>query len=120
MMGTSSELNAQENIAVMYFMEDEVLKVADRNNFVGIFTTNTNPLTQVDTARFSANYKNAYLENLCFQQLGTSVYGYEVLLDYQVNQYVYHDGTMPFGAAPDDQRAIVHYKNIESSKITVN
>lgn len=47
MMATSSDLNAQENIAVMHFMESEVLKLAQRKYFAGILTTNTSPLTQV-------------------------------------------------------------------------
>lgn len=91
MMGTNSTLSPQENIAVMQFMEDEVLKLAKLKGFAGIFTTNTSPLTQ---------------------QLGTHVYGYETLLDYQVNQYMYLDGTKPFGKAPDTQRAIAQWKKI--------
>lgn len=92
MMGTSSHLTAQENIAVMRFMEDEVLKLATRKRFAGILTTNTNPLTQ---------------------QLGSDVFDYQVMLDYQVNQYVYRDGSKPFGRAPDSQRAIVHWKEVK-------
>lgn len=91
MMGTSAQLNAQENITVMQFMEDEVLEVAQRKGFAGILTTNTSPLTQ---------------------QLGTHVYGYDTLLNYQVNQYTAPDGTRPFGKAPDSQRAIVQWKSI--------
>lgn len=91
MMGTSSELTAQENIAVTQFMEDEVLKMAIRRKFAGILTTNTSPLTQ---------------------QLGSNVYGYKTMLDYQVNQYVHRDGSKPFAKAPDTQRAIVHWKDI--------
>lgn len=92
MMGTSSHLTAQENIAVMRFMEAEVLKLAKRKNFAGILTTNTNPLTQ---------------------QLGADIFDYQVMLDYQVNQYVYRDGSKPFGKAPDSQRAIVHWKEVK-------
>ncbi|XP_041783947.1 mycosubtilin synthase subunit C [Anopheles merus] len=92
MMGTCAELSAQENIEAMHFMESEVLKLARRRNFAGIFTTNTNPLTQ---------------------QLGSNVYRYQTMLDYQVNQFVYSaDGTRPFAAAPDSQRAVVHWKDI--------
>lgn len=60
MMGTSADLNAQDNITVMYFMEDEVLKVAKRFNYAGIFTTNTNPLTQVglNVTRVNSVYSN--------------------------------------------------------------
>ena len=41
------------------------------------------------------------------QQLGNDVYNYKTLLDYQVNEYVYVDGTKPFGKAPDSQRGVV-------------
>ncbi|XP_055633046.1 beta-alanyl-bioamine nonribosomal peptide synthetase ebony [Toxorhynchites rutilus septentrionalis] len=91
MMGTCSDLNAQENIEAMHFMENEVLKIATRRKFTGILTTNTSPLTQ---------------------QLGSDVYKYENMLDYQINRWVCSDGTRPFGKAPDDQRVIVHWKNI--------
>ena len=47
MMTTSADLNAKENIAVMHFMENEVLRLATRKEFTGILTTNTSPLTQV-------------------------------------------------------------------------
>lgn len=91
MMGTCAELSAQENIEAMHFMESEVLKIAIRRNFAGILTTNTSPLTQ---------------------QLGSNVYKYETMLDYKINQYVYSDGSRPFGKAGDDQRVIVHWKDI--------
>lgn len=91
MMGTCADLSAQENIEAMHFMENEVLKIATRRSFTGILTTNTSPLTQ---------------------QLGSNVYKYETMLDYQINQYVYGDGSRPFGKAADDQRVIVHWKDI--------
>ncbi|KAI8130088.1 Mycosubtilin synthase subunit C [Lucilia cuprina] len=91
MMGTHADLNPQENIACMHFMEHEVLRLAKAKQFAGILTTNTSPLTQ---------------------QLGNDVYNYKTLLDYQVNEYVYSDGSHPFGKAPDSQRAIVHWKEV--------
>ncbi|XP_059608973.1 beta-alanyl-bioamine nonribosomal peptide synthetase ebony isoform X2 [Phlebotomus argentipes] len=92
MMGTHEELNAQENIVLIQFMEEEVIKVAKRKKFTGVFTTNTSPLTQ---------------------QLG-AVMGYQELLDYQVNQYAYTDGSLPFAKAPNTQRAIVHWKPVNA------
>lgn len=86
MMGTNSTLTPKENVAVIQFMEEEVIRVARSNEFVGIFTTNTSPLTQ---------------------QLGSDIYAYKTYLDYQVNEYVASDNTKPFGMAPDSQRAIV-------------
>lgn len=50
MMATHSSLTAKENVAVMQFMETEVLKLAERKGFFGIFTTNTSPITQVSCA----------------------------------------------------------------------
>ena len=47
MMGTDASLNAAQNIQVVAGMESEIIRVAKRKNFVGVFTTNTNPLTQV-------------------------------------------------------------------------
>ncbi|KAK4875342.1 hypothetical protein RN001_011764 [Aquatica leii] len=91
MMGTNSSLTPKENVAVIQFMEEEVIRIASLKNFAGILTTNTNPLTQ---------------------QLGTSMYGYKTYLDYQVNQFVASDGTKPFGLAPDSQRALVQWKEI--------
>lgn len=91
MMATHSLLQPKDNIAVMQFMEDAVLKLASERNFAGIFTTNTSPLTQ---------------------QLGTNVYNYKTMLDFQVNRYIASDGSKPFAAAPDSQRAIVHWKPI--------
>uniref|UniRef100_A0A1B0G5X8 Uncharacterized protein n=1 Tax=Glossina morsitans morsitans TaxID=37546 RepID=A0A1B0G5X8_GLOMM len=93
MMGTHEDLNPQENIACMHFMEHEVLNVAKAKNFTGILTTNTSPLTQ---------------------QLGNDVYHYKTYLDYQVNEYVHTDGTRPFAKAPDVQRAIVHWKEVNA------
>lgn len=47
MMATRSTLTPGENVSIMNFMEDEVLKLAIERQFAGIFTTNTSPLTQV-------------------------------------------------------------------------
>ncbi|EDV94575.1 mycosubtilin synthase subunit C [Drosophila grimshawi] len=90
MMGTAEKLNPRENIACMHYMEHEVLRVAREKKFAGIFTTNTSPLTQ---------------------QLA-DVYHYKTLLNYQVNEYVGSDGSRPFRDAPDEQRAIVHWKEV--------
>lgn len=91
MMGTKSFLTAKENVAVMSFMEQEVLKLATKHSFEGIFTTNTSPLTQ---------------------QLGTDVYGYKTMLDYQINKFVASDNTKPFGLAPNDENVKVQWKRI--------
>lgn len=47
MMGTDNTLDSATNVEVITYMEQEVLKLGKTNGFEGIFTTNTNPLTQV-------------------------------------------------------------------------
>lgn len=47
MMGTDLTLEAADNVEVITYMEQEVLKLGKSKGFDGIFTTNTNPLTQV-------------------------------------------------------------------------
>ncbi|XP_003706624.1 nonribosomal peptide synthetase ebony [Megachile rotundata] len=91
MMTTSGDLNPAENVIMMKVMEEYCLKLAQRKEYAGIFTTNTSPLTQ---------------------QLGTDVFGYETMLTYQVNKYNAPDGTKPFGEAPDSQLAICSLKMI--------
>ncbi|XP_034255350.1 dimodular nonribosomal peptide synthase [Thrips palmi] len=91
MMATAASETARTNVLSMQFMEQELLRLARRRGFAGVFTTNTSPLTQ---------------------QLGRDVFGYQTMLDYQVNQYVAADGSRPFGEAPDQQRAVVAWKPI--------
>ncbi|XP_071559405.1 beta-alanyl-bioamine nonribosomal peptide synthetase ebony-like isoform X2 [Temnothorax nylanderi] len=91
MMGTSSDLNPMENVLVIRQMEEYCLQLTKRKEYIGIFTTNTSPLTQ---------------------QLSTDVYGYETMLVYQVNRYETLDGNKPFGKVPDNQVAICSLKMI--------
>uniref|UniRef100_A0A8D8SYR8 Mycosubtilin synthase subunit C n=1 Tax=Cacopsylla melanoneura TaxID=428564 RepID=A0A8D8SYR8_9HEMI len=93
MMGTEKSLNAKENVEIITAMEEEILRIAQDRQFQGILTTNTNPLTQ---------------------QLGVDVFNYQVLMNYQVNQFVASDGNKPFGEAEDSQRAIVCWKPVKS------
>ncbi|KAF4527640.1 hypothetical protein B566_EDAN016200 [Ephemera danica] len=91
MMATDPDVSSAENVELTQIMEQECLRIARDRSFCGIFTTNTSPLTQ---------------------QLCTDVYGYEILLDCQVNQYVATDGSKPFCEAPDSQRAICSWRRI--------
>nr|CAD7434172.1 unnamed protein product [Timema monikensis] len=91
MMATHSSMSPQQNVEVIHFMEEEMLRIARKGGFAGVFTTNTSPLTQ---------------------QLGTDIYDYQTLLDYQVNNYVAPDGTKPFSEAPNWQRAICSWRLI--------
>lgn len=47
MMGTDKTLDASTNVEVITYMEQQVLQLGKVKQFKGIFTTNTNPLTQV-------------------------------------------------------------------------
>ncbi|XP_063389390.1 beta-alanyl-bioamine nonribosomal peptide synthetase ebony [Cydia fagiglandana] len=92
MMATAEHLNARENVAAIRALEHATMRVAREKRFLGVFTTNTSPLTQ---------------------QLGTDVLGFQTLLDYQINQYADEHGARIFGDAPDDMRAIVCWKTVE-------
>ncbi|XP_077254629.1 beta-alanyl-bioamine nonribosomal peptide synthetase ebony-like isoform X3 [Temnothorax americanus] len=91
LMGTSIDLNPMENVLVIRQMEEYCLQLTKRKKYIGIFTTNTSPLTQ---------------------QLSTDVYGYETMLVYQMNRYETLDGNKPFGKVPDNQVAICSLKMI--------
>lgn len=88
---TSAKLTPQENIEAMQKMEEENFAIAKKKGFVGILTTNISPLTQ---------------------QLSTSIYGYRTLVDCQVNKYCRPDGSRPFANAPDSQKVLLQWKNI--------
>ncbi|XP_022827239.1 uncharacterized protein LOC111356985 [Spodoptera litura] len=92
MMATAESLTPRENVAAIRALENATMNIAKDRGFLGVFTTNTSPLTQ---------------------QLGTDVLGYQTLLDYQINQYVDPNGDRIFGKAPDDMRAIVCWKPLE-------
>lgn len=47
MMGTDKTLDTSTNVEVITYMEQQVLRLGKAKQFKGIFTTNTNPLTQV-------------------------------------------------------------------------
>ncbi|EGI63523.1 PREDICTED: N-(5-amino-5-carboxypentanoyl)-L-cysteinyl-D-valine synthase isoform X1 [Acromyrmex echinatior] len=91
MMGTNIDLSPAENVLVMKHMEEYCLQFAKQKEYIGIFTTNTSPLTQ---------------------QLGTDVLGYETMQIYQVNKYETPEGYKPFGKAPDNQVIICALKMI--------
>lgn len=92
MLGTDENLNAKDNIGVIAFMEQENIKLAKSKGFKGIFTTNTNPLTQ---------------------HFGEIVLGYETLKEIPVNEHVDNTGRKPFEMAPDLQKVVMMYKSLE-------
>uniref|UniRef100_A0A1B0CTX6 AMP-dependent synthetase/ligase domain-containing protein n=2 Tax=Lutzomyia longipalpis TaxID=7200 RepID=A0A1B0CTX6_LUTLO len=107
---------------------EQVINVARRNKFTGVFTTNTSPLTQqlgtVMGYKDLLTYKiNQYVYRDGSKPFGTAtdaekqlgtVMGYKDLLTYKINQYVYRDGSKPFGTATDAEKVIVHWKKISA------
>jgi hypothetical protein len=85
------DLESKDKIATMGFMEEETINLARRKGFQGIFTVNTNPLTQ---------------------QFGKSVFGYDTLATVQINQYTDTSGKKPFKAALDHYVALAMYKDL--------
>lgn len=94
MLGTAENLKAKDNIAIIAFMESEIIRIAKEKGYEGILTTNTNPLTA---------------------QFGESVFGYETVDEVQVNKYVDENGKCPFAKAPNSTKAVVMFKEISKN-----
>lgn len=88
-IATHESLNAQENIAVVTYTENETVRLAREQKFCGIYTHNTNGLTQ----------QLAHLHN------------YTTLIDFQVNQFV-DNGRKPFTVVPDSIHWMIQWKKI--------
>lgn len=92
MYGTLLNLKSKDKIAIMGFIEENSISLAKSRGFTGMFTTNTNPLTQ---------------------QLGKNVFGYKTLATLQLNQYVDKSGRKPFQKALDHYVAVAMYKDLQ-------
>lgn len=88
-IATHESLNAQENIAVVTYIEHETVRLAKEQNFCGIYTHNTNALTQ---------------------QLARLLQ-YDTLIDFQVNQFVV-GGQKPFAIVPDSIHWMIQWKKV--------
>lgn len=53
MMATDSNLSPRDNVAAIKALEHASMRIARERRFLGVFTTNTSPLTQVATFNFS-------------------------------------------------------------------
>jgi hypothetical protein len=91
MMGTLKELSSSENIQVVTFMENHIVKLAKLHSFNAIVTTNTNQLTQ---------------------QIDESLLGYQTLNEFQINQFVDKFGNRPFQKAKDSQKTTTMWKDV--------
>jgi len=60
MMGTHEEIDESENVSLVLFMEEENIRRAKDRHFTGLFTTNTNPLTQVSKTLQTKNSELTY------------------------------------------------------------
>jgi hypothetical protein len=72
-------------------METKVIEIATKNNFKGILTTNTDPLTV---------------------EIGTD-FGYKIMNEYQINRFTDKEGKKPFMNAPDSQVVAVMFKSLK-------
>lgn len=91
-IATHENLSPQENIALVTFIENETVRLAKERKFFGIYTHNTNALTQ---------------------QLAQSVFNYETLIDFQINQFVINNVQRPFDIVPDSIRWMIQWKIIQ-------
>lgn len=65
MLGTHEKLTPQENIEITEVMEREIEGIAKSRGFIGIFTTNTSPLTQVCLRRSACITKILVYNTFC-------------------------------------------------------
>ncbi|XP_045028498.1 tyrocidine synthase 3 [Daphnia magna] len=91
MMATAETTTPPENVYLIQKMEEEILTLAKRKGFVGVFTTNANELTR----------------QICIDLLD-----YTVLFECQVNQFVASDGKSPFLHAADTHYTTVNVKYV--------
>lgn len=89
-LGTLASLSPRENVMIVTLMESETIRLAKEQNFYGILSNNTHPLTQ---------------------QLAVSVFGYETLFECQPNQFSVN-GQKPFDTVPDSTKSQIHWKII--------
>jgi len=90
MVGVAEDVDDSERVSLIELMEEQNILIAQKNKFEGIFTTNSNPLTK---------------------QIGRDL-GYEILNEYQINEYVAPDGEKPFALAPDSFKIICCWKKL--------
>lgn len=96
MMGTSTSLNAEENIRVVSMMEDHLTRLVREKNFKAIVAIESCPI------------------NI---QLHKSNAGYETVKEFQVNRYVDKNGQHPFQQAADTLKTCVQvYVNVNEIK----
>ncbi|XP_014277643.1 beta-alanyl-bioamine nonribosomal peptide synthetase ebony [Halyomorpha halys] len=91
MLATDLRLNPKENIKLSLAMELKTIEIARQNNFIGIFTTNTSPLTK---------------------QISETIMNYKKLKSYQLNQFVASDGRRPFKKADDSVIVTCEFKKL--------
>ncbi|CAL8104517.1 unnamed protein product [Orchesella dallaii] len=91
LMGVAEDVDDSERVSLVELMEEHNILIARNNKFEGIFTTNSNPLTK---------------------QIGRDLYGYEVLNEYQINEYVALDGVKPFAIAPNSFQIFCCWKKL--------
>lgn len=93
MMGTSTSLSPEDNIYVIFMMENHMLTILRKNDFKAILAINACPLNT---------------------HINKSVLGYKTLKVFPVNRIVDQFGQKPFVEADDFVKTSVQvYENVE-------
>lgn len=86
MMGTSTSLDAEDNVRVIYMMEEHLLKKLNQEKFKAIVSINACPLNT---------------------QINKSILGYKTVKEFSANRFVDKNGQRPFESAEDYIKACV-------------
>mgnify|MGYP003507420084 CR=1 FL=1 len=93
MMGTSTSLTAEDNIFVVFMMENQLLRISRRHGFKSILAIPACPL---------------------ITHINKSVLGYKTLKDFPANRFVDELGQKTFEEADEFVKASVQvYENVE-------
>lgn len=91
-MGTSSALSPEDNVHVIFMMENYLLKILRENGFKAILAVDACPLST---------------------EINKTVLGYKTLKEFPANRFVDKTGQKPFVEADDYVKASVQiYENV--------
>jgi hypothetical protein len=91
MMGTSSALEPEDNVRIIFMMESYMLKLLRNKNFRAIVSINSCPLNT---------------------QINKTIHGYKTVKEFPANRFIDKHGQRPFQEAEDNVRACLQvYEN---------
>lgn len=86
MMGTSTSFTPEENIRVVFMMEDHLIRLLSERNFKVIVA--------IESCSLNA-------------QIHKSIHGYETVKEFQANRFINKNGQRPFESAADTLKTFV-------------